>query len=227
MKRTIKMFSILLILFLLSGCTVEYNLNFADDKLEEQINVSLIGNDYRKDYIESLSSQKLLAISQGLEQKEYKSKFNDTGKEFTANYSYTYEIDDFNKNNVISRCYDSFALTSTNDYYLLSTGKIFKCMSVVDYKIIDSYKISITTNYKVLSSNADEVKDNTYIWYINNKNNETTVSKPITIKFSKEKVEESAVKNLSMMIISLLIVVLVGGILLFAVNVKKKENNKI
>ena len=80
-----------------------------------------------------------------------------------------------------------------------------------------------TTSTRTLESNADEVKGNIYIWNIYNESNETSVEKPITIKFSKEKVAGPLVTNWPLLIISLLTVVLIGGILLVVVN---KKNTK-
>ena len=97
-------------------------------------------------------------------------------------------------------------------------------MSVTDYQMVDSYKIVINTNHKVLDSNADEVNGNTYIWNIYNESNETSVEKPITIKFSKEKVTGPLVTNWPLLIISLLTVVLIGGILLVVVNKKNAKD---
>lgn len=224
MRKNIKLFLSLLIVLLLSGCTVEYNLSFVNKQLNEEINVSLSGPDYQVNNVESLKNYKLLAISQGLDQIAYNSSYKDTGSEFIANYKYTYSINNFNKNNIIRQCYDSFSLTQDDDYYLLVTNNTFKCLAVTDYTFVDSYKIRITTNHKVVEHNADEVKGDTYIWNITNSNNDVDVTKPINIKFSKELIQESPFKQLSKVIIPLLIILLIGGILLFIVNKSKNKD---
>lgn len=224
MTKKFKYLLLLIIVYFLTGCSVNYNLSFIDDKLEEKISTTLIGTDYQEGSITTLKDYKLLAISRGLEQIEYKKQYKDDGKSFQINYNYTYTLNNFNKNNIISNCYDAFSFTTVDNYYLLSTSKYFKCMSVTDYQMVDSYKIVINTNHKVLDSNADEVKGNTYIWNIYNEGNETSVEKPITIKFSKEKVAGPLVTNWPLLIISLLTVVLIGGILLVVVNKKNAKD---
>ena len=62
----------------------------------------MIGTDYQEGSITTLKDYKLLAISRGLEQIEYKKQYKDDGKSFQINYNYTYTLNNFNKNNIIS-----------------------------------------------------------------------------------------------------------------------------
>lgn len=228
MKKYLQYISILIVVILLSGCSIDYQLNFIDGSLIEEINVTLDGDDYTSDKIDSLKSFELMAISKGLEQIKYDSVFEDKGDSFLGNYQYTYSIDNFSKNNVLSRCYDAFALTKTDSYYLLSTSKTFKCLSI-EYQTVDEYKISIKTNHKVLEHNADEVEDDEYIWRLYNNGNEVSMEKPITIKFSKEIVENKSLFDnyIVTIFVVFLAIAMIGGIIVLVAYRKNQESNKI
>ena len=86
----IKKFKYLLLfvtVYFLTGCSINYNLSFIDDKLEEKISTTLTGTDYQEGSITTLKDYKLLAISRGLEQIEYKKQYKDDGKSFQINYN--------------------------------------------------------------------------------------------------------------------------------------------
>lgn len=225
MKR-IKVVFLVFFLAMLSGCSVQYNLEFKDYKLTEQIHIVLEGLDYRTDKIDYLKNFKFLAISKGRDQVEYQKNFNDQNGKFVASYNYEYKIEDFYKNNVLNHCYDSFSLVEDNDYYLLSTGKTFNCLSV-EYQPVDEYVINITTNHKVLEHNADKVSNNKYSWIIDNNDNEAYATKPIMIKFSKE-IDKGILDNAAVTIIAILVTILIiGGIIFLIAYYKNKQANKM
>lgn len=213
-------------LFSITGCSIEYNLNFYDEKFTENIFVKLNGKDYTIDKIQNIKDYNLLAISKGLEQVEYTKSFEDNSDEFIMNYQYQFTVDNFSKNNIINQCFDSFSLIEEDDYYLLSTGKNFTCLSI-EYQIVSDYEINIKTNHKVLEHNADEVSNGTYIWKINNSGSQVSTTKPIRIKFSKDTVSSIWDNNMVVLGIVVLVIIFVGGIILLIARYKNKINNKI
>ena len=224
--KKIKILFLVFALWLLSGCSIQYNLNFEDSSFKENIKVTLAGADYRNDKITNLKDFNLLAISKGLEQKEYEKEFSDSDNQFLASYTYEYRIEDFNKNNILNQCYDSFSLLEENNYYLLSTGKQFDCLSI-EYQTVHNYEINITTNHKVLEHNADKVNNGKYTWIIKNDDNKVSTQKPIMIKFSKEIKEGILDNNISMILIAFATVLLIGGIIFLIAYNRNKKSNKL
>lgn len=226
MKKIIEIFILLIIPLVLSGCTIEYNLEFNNKDLKEDINVYLQGTDYQVNTINNLKGIKPYAISSGLEQEPYNISFNDSGNEFVSNYKYDFTVDNFNKSHVFKTCYDAFSFTESEDYYLLSTSKIFKCL-ILDFEVIDAYKIKIKTNHKVLEHNADLVEKNTYIWNIDNYNQVDAIEKPILIKFSKEVSKFDSIFNSNGFIVgvAILSIALIIGIIFLIAYIKNRKNN--
>ena len=63
--------------------------------------------------------------------------------------------------------------------------------------MVDKYTITITTNHKVIESNADQVDKNKYIWVIENNNDSVNINKPIKIVFSNETTLEQLSNDLA------------------------------
>lgn len=216
---------ILLSVFLLTGCSVEYNLNFNDEKLEENISIILSGDSYNDVAIEQLKKEKVFAIYDGIGKEEYDITFKDNNDIFTSNYKHTYSLEDYNRGTIINQCYDAIGFAKNEDEYMLTTSNEFRCL-YYNYMDVDSVKISITTNHKVVSNNADMVEKNTYIWEINESN---AKNKPIRIVFSEETKKSlwDIIVEMNVLYFFLIAVVIAGGIIFTLAYMKDKKNNTI
>ncbi len=166
------------ILFLLSGCTINYNISLEDNQIKEKITSKI---NYKK-----LDSDELSSL-QGLEEWGIYSFKGDTitmhdtsvtykGKKANINIEYDYDTDNFINAYLPNTCFDNYIYLNEEDYYYIELSGKFGCMYA------DETNITITTNNIVEDTNA-KVKNNKYIWTINNSNKDNT---NIYIKISKE-----------------------------------------
>ena len=180
---------LIIALLLFTGCTAEYNLNFYEDTVEEKITVIPTTSEEQENtqYLENRDFYAIIDQEKSFlyERKQEKQENFDINE-----YSYKYKFDEF-KQSRFTTCYDAYTLIDENNIVTLSTSKKFNCM-IYDYMPIDNLKINITTEYKVIENNADEVNGNTYTWNINNEN---ASNKPIKISYNKKQKRKLTLKE--------------------------------
>ena len=152
---------LMIMLLLVTGCQVEYNLEFTDEKLKETIKVIIDKNEENK--ISDLKNNEAYAIFNSTTEELYNKKFKTDRKNFYATYDYTYNINNFSQAFYLNQCFDAVSFVKSDNNYILTTSKGFNCMEI-EYIFVDSYNITITTNHNVIGHNADEVKKGKYIW---------------------------------------------------------------
>ncbi len=229
MNKKVKYFiSMIFMCIFFTGCTVQYNLSISNNIINEKISIiedeNLVDEELYEDAFNNAYSQ---YNKDGIKKyNTFKEKKN--GKLY-YNLSQKYSIHDFSDIRFFDECFDAYNLVYDDelpDTYILQTSQGFKCMTY-EYNSIDAYQINIKVNYEVLENNADEVKDNTYIWYINNGNAD---SKVITIKFKEKKKEKSKDDKMKLISSNMLTIILLGliilGLLIFSIvkNIKNKNN---
>lgn len=171
----------------LTGCTVDYNLDFTDNKLSEVINVNLDASENNAENIQKMeysAKYEVAAISKQYTQIPYNFTSKKQKDKYIGTFSYDYKVTEFNDEHLIRTCYDTFNFVQTDKGYQLVTSDIFKCGSY-SYLPVEKYTITITTNHKVIESNADVVDKNKYTWVIET-NGKVDIEKPIKIIFSNE-----------------------------------------
>ena len=231
-----KIFLLLFIIFLMSGCaSVDYSINISKDlQVSEEVFMSATSDYFSIFYMNFPKTIVLEAYND-----------EETIKPLKDN-RYIYEIrNDFGKYPGIfaTKQYENLEEYTTNTIYKdqsfediivsnngnLVTIKTVNFLPYVDdqtdirYPISD-LKINITLPFVVTDNNADShnKKTNTYTWYIN----EETSDKEINITFDKTK---TYIYNLSMYI-SLGILLIISIILIFIiikVVKKNKKNNRV
>ena len=218
---------LILLIIILTGCDVKYELEFKDDQLIENINLKLSSSEENK--INDLKQYKAYAIFDNEYQQLYNVDYNNNLFSFSANYEYTYNYDSFRHATYIDTCFDAFSFTVQDDNYTLTTSKGFNCM-MLDYNKVDNMEIAITTNHVVIESNADEVKGKRYIWNVDDEN---ASEKEIYIKFGPveernflERIIDFMSDNIvAVVIISVLVLaVVIGSIIIVVIS---KKNNEI
>lgn len=206
------------ILVLLSGCTVNYNVEFDGNTVKENINgtvsnLELFDDENRTDvnpyyYRLYFEQPSLIDDDNALYEKEIKD-LNDE-KEF--NFSYTY-FDNYAKSKIINYCFSEKIIEEDDSYFHVKLSGDFLCL------YSESVTINVTSAYKVFEHNADKVKGNTYTWVIDSKENadiEFGVSKTV-------KRNERSINYFKLVAFIILIVLSLVTYLLY----KKKESNKI
>lgn len=213
-----KKISLLLILLLLTGCTVNYNIEFDGNKIKENIagtvnNEEIIEQDNSTGenvYRELLyKDQKVFEDLNELYIKNVVSNDNVINYDFNYTYHNKYE-----KSRIIKECFSNPIFVETEDIYSVKLTGTFSCL------FSDKVTVNLVTNNVVSSNNADKVKDNTYTWIIDSEN-DADIS--ITILKNEHNIEEKSGIS-TFKIIGLVILIILSAItyLLY----KKKNKNK-
>jgi len=223
--RKLKFIILFFCIFLLSGCSVEYNLTIDESTMEEDINAifdkateSEIAN--RMERVRRTSYYNL----DTRENEYYNFKKREDENNIILNYNYIYTSNNLYKSEAASRCYYKRIVNVTDDYITIDTDEQVACLYKDGEKQIDNITVNIKTNLPVVSNNADNVTSNTYTWYINDDN---YTNKPISIKIEKQEAGEPFdIESISVLIV--VIVFLILCIIIYLImRVKHKKNNKI
>lgn len=223
--RKFKIFCLICCMFLLSGCSAEYNLTIKNSTMEEDINA----------IFDKATESELANRMEGIrrtafynydtrENEYYDFTKRETDDNIILNYSYQYTGNDLYKSEAASRCYYKRIVNVTDDVITINTDNQVACLYKDGDREIDSITVNIRTALTVLENNADKVNGNTYTWYINDKN---YTNKPIYIKIEKERYQESFTSQVISIIVILIIVVVIGILIYFKALRKRKKNNKI
>lgn len=217
----------IIILILITGCSVEYNLNidnsfsehtvYIPESSEEMIDVT----QYR---LPALFSESRLTYDNS-NLKEIKYYNIKTLKDNKFSFNFVYDDNQLNDSNIANTCYQFFSVDTKENEVSILTGNKFYCFDV--YEELDLVTININSNYKVIQSNADKIVGKKHTWYITREN---ASNKPIIFVYDKSK------KNMTIMQylidnVPLVVVVgttlMLGGITFLIINTKKKKANKI
>lgn len=217
MKR-IKKFIIISLVILFSGCSAEYNLDIHDDIFSESIKVSLSNFD-DTDLIPTFDEDNQYVSSSSTLDLIYDKTKEDDGENSIYTYTHDFSFDEF-KGSLNNKCFDNLKINEEEGIYSL-TAYGFNCLNG-HQTFADDYKINIKTDYKVINNNADEVKGNTYTWYLDQKENK---KKNIIFQYSKTKKEVSKDNIFTPIIISIVVasLILVGVILLNNFRINRGE----
>lgn len=199
MKKMRKILLIVIAIFILSGCSVTYNLTINENTIKEETlihqdnkNLDELNNLYldkpvnfnvyvEDDDIESIGEEndiyirKFVARDGGIDVRYYYDKFNkDTiASSFAARKAFK------NVGYSYNRATNTIQLSTNNG------AKIFD-----EEPGLDSMTINITTSYNVRSHNATSVKGNTYTWNFSKEDNNKNIVLVMDIKKQEEDKDE-------------------------------------
>lgn len=214
MKNGIKLIIIVCLIIFITGCEVNYNLEFKDNILEENIDIILSEEESTGENKEKMKyslENEAFSISKQTVHEQYITNFKEEKNKFIGNLNYSYTVDNFADANLINQCYDSFSFVRVESGYSLVTSDIFKCV-VFSYLPVDKYNITITTDYLVKEHNADIVDKNKYTWIIE-ANGDVQTKKPIKIVFSNE-TKGTQLKDKMRTNSSTILITILGGLFL-------------
>ena len=221
MKKTL----LIIALLFFTGCTAEYNLHFSEDTIKEKITI-IPETTQEQENTKTLDSREFFAIIDKDRSLPYETNQLDINNHKAYQYSYEYKFSEF-KYSDFTRCYDAYTILDENGIISFNTSKEFKCM-VYDYKKIDNVVINISTDYKVVSNNADEVNGNIYTWKINNNNKD---NKPIKFSYTKNAKRSLTLKEMfekyKVVIIAIAASLLALGLIVLIIFIRYKRVNKI
>lgn len=217
----------IIILILITGCSVEYNLNIDSSFSEHTVYIPesseemIDGTQYR---LPALFSESRLTYDNS-NLKEIKYYNIKTLKDNKFSFNFVYDDNQLNDSNIANSCYQFFSVDAKENEVSILTGNKFYCFDV--YEELDSVTININSNYKVIQSNADKIVGKKHTWYITREN---ASNKPIIFVYDKSKKNMTIMQYL-MDNVPLVVVVsttlMLGGITFLIINTKKKKANKI
>lgn len=213
-----KIIFLLLICLLLTGCTVNYNLDINDNNFKETLAGNVLNTELNNnDNTDINMFSYLITGDQPAFYKNDNIFFNKTTNNTTNgidfDYSYTFNEYNFNNSRIINECFDNHIYEyKDNTYYLVVSGK-FNC----NYS--EKTNINITTDYNVTANNAQTIKNNTYTWTID-ENNKDNIYFFITI--DKTKKSNFDFQWNTFKTIGLIIIILLSGICIYFL---KKDKN--
>lgn len=215
-----KIILLVTLIFILTGCQSTYEINFTEQNIKEEITIST-ENKNIKNATQTTINKVNEEIMTWEENYEFYNKIRFSTDEITG-YKYTYDFsyDQYNVLSQLGKCYDELTLENDN-IITLKTSKEFICSEY--HPNVKQVLLTIKSDYKILSSNADTKNDNTHIWIINKSNYK---NKPISIKIDKttkntEKEEKKESKlNLKMILVFIIFFILVGYLI---INRKKSQ----
>lgn len=215
--KNIKIILMIFCLFILSGCSATYEINIKDDKIIENLKVietdkSLFDkvNDTGwtiRDSFNSILQEDIFSVE------EYKVKSLESEDQLGIEYSSTEES--LLNSSVLNQCYTNPIVNKEDDVVTIDTGSNFNCYDYYDN--LDNIKIVLKTNHKIISTNADFVDGDSYIWNITKDGN-----KQLVISYYDSIVNNSTDYKTIIIIIS--IIVLLGIGLYFIIRKYKKTN---
>lgn len=229
MKR-IKIFGLLIVLCLVSGCTATYNVEIYND--EVRVDGTLIENDTGRwdDLIFDIPYHEMIEwkttgdeespVSEGI----YKiSSDGQLGMGLKNNYRL---LGEYENSPGIKACYQYFSVLEQDDEIILSTSLVNNCFDT--YPNLDFITVNLKTNHKVVSNNADIVDGYHYTW---NLSRETKDDSAILITLKKDEYifnyENEFVKKIMYFVLIIGIILGVGSIIYYYFKNKRNRLNEI
>lgn len=187
MKRIRLLVIMILISTILTGCSVEYNLNVSSDTIKEEIIVTdnitskrtseAILKHYNKwyptyvNYIKDGESIPLPNFDKKYNNIDYHSKsINEINSGYQYKYLYNHDIDEYYDSYVLANTFMDTTVQKTGTTLVLKTSEeSFLC----NYDYFDSLKVNITIDHKEYElnyTNTKNINNNTYTWIINRNN---------------------------------------------------------
>lgn len=177
-----KIYIIIISLFLLTGCDVKYDLVYDNEILSESLNVTSLKNDIidgrpffslvdEKYAMPLLVNYKLEPGDASVEECDmcefYNKKLINNNSLYGINLHYDYIVkENISNSSIAYTLFESVEVTD-NSIEANSPKNIFS-----SYPELDEIVVTFKTDKKVIETNCQEVKDETYYWYIDKDNYE-------------------------------------------------------
>lgn len=231
-KLFIKKCIVLLLLFLISGCDVNYNITVSNDSVMESSNFyfdvsDINSNEYYDGKHNTSNLPKFIDSNYRQDYFAYIYSFNDLSKYSKSissdnngfNLKFNYDLEKFGGSNIFNACKKS-NYTVDDKNIVIDVSDVSNCFYNDSYGSLNSIKINIKTDLKVLKNNADSVNKNIYTWNINRDNYR---NKKIYIKIKKK----IRYDNVFIGVGFLCIVILFMIFIIFIIKKKNLQNNSI
>lgn len=224
-----KLILLLFSVFLVTGCTANYNIEIYNKTINENIdlidNTSISAQDNR-DKIENIFI-KYHEDTDMLYLREFKEFTNEQKKVYSLSEKSSYSFEEYQQElQYFRNCCRSVELSDDGNYINFRTLGYIKWFE--KYEELDKIQIKVKSNHKVKEHNADKVNRYEYTWDIDRYNYQEKI--PSLKLYSNKYVFDYEGKFMKRVIyfivITVIIVSIVGG-LYFHINEKNKNANQI
>lgn len=234
-----KKFILMLLVLLMTGCSVQYNLTITDkEEVKEKFYV-YVSNDkilqsYSSidEYLDYYSN--IYLQNQGNNNYNIKTKKSKPNSYFIVQREYK-NLDDYITSNTFKSMFNSANIERVGKYTSFITSKNAYLESIKNDELIsidskyENFKISIKFYNEVASSNADEIdkKNNIYTWFVSENDEDDYIYFKIGPKVKYNVVIMDYIQNnlASIIIIfSTIMVVAFAGIYIY---IRSKKNNEV
>ena len=230
-----KYFGLILIIFMMCGCTAEVNLEISDSKIKESVDITFYQDAiYTKDIIKASFRNYILIYARDVivdaeedrpfpNTKYYEKTETDLGNGYRFNYSYDFNINEYEEARTIKDGFRSYNVSVDQDNGNISISTDNNGLLYFDdYPLLEEVRINIRTNYLVEENNADSVNGNTYTWIF-----DKDTKKSINMLINTSTNNNSANIGIENVIFPIICIVLFVFVVLLILFQKNNKNNKI
>lgn len=228
-----KLILLICLMFLVTGCDVNYNITIDEDTFDENIVLSFSKSNASYDDISFYPDNKIPVYPTEKDKNFYNSKIVENTNSYDLIYSYKHDFYSLKNSYFINNCYHNMSITERDDQIIINSGDNFACFIGDDGLRADSLKINITSKLKVVSNNADVVNDNIYTWIINEnnyliKNVSLILEKNGNFSLSDIVSQNNEIPSASSMTGIIVIIIVIVSILIYLfVRYKLRKNNDL
>ena len=172
---------IILAIFICCGCSAKYEISLIDDEITDNLTVSYARSDETSSELNEFYSDSIYALNNSF----YKFIDKSTNNEVKLNFNYEFSTSNYNSAILPNSCFETFSFLSDEDKYYIFTDGAFKC-NYYEYVDLDSFDVVVNTNHVVLENNADEVKNNKYIWHVDPNSDDVNIKFVVKKKTSNK-----------------------------------------
>lgn len=167
--KKIKILIIILLLFIVTGCSGTYTLKIDKDlKVTEEANLIL------EDEASNYNKFSDLIASKNIDNSKYKMSIKDNDIEITYNDEYS-NIEDYLLNSVLyKQLFNNITYETTNKEIYMEASNIFNTTNskLNNSNNIHFLQINVTTPLEIIEENSDSSSEKTYSWIIDNNTKE-------------------------------------------------------
>ncbi|MDD3187146.1 MAG: hypothetical protein PHD02_01580 [Bacilli bacterium] len=225
-----KFLVLLLFLFLLSGCTINYQLEINDDLTVTETFKILNDSSYFA-ILGDVQDVYKTSVDKGMFDKGYKYSYYDENYLYGVDTTRTFNsLSSFVENSpTYKELYDDISIVKNDNIVIInSVGELNVDRIVYSNDVTDSY-ISIKLPFVVTYNNADRIdsKNNIYYWDINA---DVSNDKSIQLSFDKSKKKfnlNNFLSGIDYTFVLIIAIIIIGILVYNDVKIKNKNNNNI
>ena len=189
-------------LFILTGCNVQYNITINKDSINDYIefnsendkdNYSI--NMYQmpvNSYINDPISDEIVQKLPGVEYYNMNKILDDNYYKMTLNY--LFPLNKYQDNYIINHAINGMIMTNEKGIISIYTGDKIQAFNYYEFLNNLTISINVSNDFEIIENNADLINENNLIWYVNRNNFQ---NKPINIVLKDKNYKEEDKKPIS------------------------------